>query len=73
VIVTPCSSLCHLLTLDDQVAAFRCAYDNLAPGGRFVVDVTMAELVSYTDSFRSPAREVVEIDLDTFEAEQRHA
>ncbi len=68
-IVTPCSSLCHLLTLDDQLAAFRCAYDSLAPGGRFVVDVAMAEFVNYTDSFRSPAREVVEIDLDTFDEE----
>lgn len=70
VIVTPCSSFCHLLTLDDQLAAFRCAYDNLAPGGCLIVDVTMADLSRYADSFRAPAaREVVEIDLDTFEAE----
>jgi SAM-dependent methyltransferase len=69
VIVTPCSSFCHLLTLDDQLAAFHCAYDNLASGGRFIVDVTMADLSRYVDSFRSPAREVVEIDLDTFDEE----
>lgn len=68
-IVTPCSSICHLLTLDDQLAAFRCAFGNLTPGGRFIVDVTMADLGGYTDSFRSPAREVMEIDLDTFEEE----
>lgn len=67
VIVTPCSSVCHLLTLEDQLAAWRRAYDNLVPGGRFVVDVTMADLGGYADSFRSPAREIVEIDLDTFE------
>lgn len=67
VIITPCSSFCHLLTLDDQLAAFRSAYANLAPGGRFIVDVTMADLGGYTDSFRSPPREVVEIDLDTFD------
>lgn len=70
-IVTPCSSMCHLLTLEDQLAAWRQAYDNLVPGGRFVVDVTMPNLGSYVDSFRSPAREVVEIDLDTFEPETK--
>jgi SAM-dependent methyltransferase len=67
VLLTPCSSVCHLLTLDDQLAAWRCAYDNLAPGGRFLVDVVMPDLGVYADSFRSPPREVVEIDLDTFD------
>lgn len=67
VILTPCSSVCHLLTLDDQLAAWRCAYVNLAPGGRLLVDVTMPDLGGYADSFRAPAREVVEIDLDTFD------
>ncbi len=66
-IVTPCSSVCHLLTLEDQIAAWRSAFENLAPGGRFVVDVTMADLAGYADSFRSPRREIVEIDLDTYE------
>lgn len=67
VIVTPCSSICHLLSLDDQLAAWRCAYDNLRPGGRFIVDVAMPDYGSYGDSFKSPARELVEIDLDTFD------
>ena len=66
-IVTPCSSVCHLLTLDDQIAAWRAAFENLTPGGRFVVDVAMADLAAYSDSYRSPARELVEIDLDTFD------
>lgn len=66
-IVTPCSSVCHLLSLEDQLAAWRCAWENLAPGGRFVVDVAAADLSAYADSFRSPPREVVEIDLDTFD------
>jgi SAM-dependent methyltransferase len=66
-IVTPCSSVCHLLTLDDQLAAWRTAFDNLAPGGRFIVDVAMPDLSAYADSFRRPPREVVEIDLDTYE------
>lgn len=66
-ILTPCSSVCHLLTLEDQLAAWRCAYQNLVPGGRFIVDVTMPDLSAYADSLRQPPRELVEIDLDTFE------
>ena len=66
-ILTPCSSVCHLLTLEDQLATWRSAYDNLVPGGRFIVDVTMPDLSAYADSFRSPPRELVEIDLDTFD------
>lgn len=66
-IVTPCSSVCHLLTLEDQLAAWRCAYDNLVPGGRFCVDVATADLGSYTDSWHHPPHEWVEIDLDTFD------
>jgi hypothetical protein len=53
--------------LEDQLAAWRCAYENLRPGGRFVVDVTMPDQGTYADSFRHPAREIVEIDLDTYE------
>lgn len=68
-ILTPCSSVCHLLTLDDQIAAWRNAYENLKPGGRFVVDVTMPDLASYADSFHRPPREVVEVDLDTYDEE----
>jgi SAM-dependent methyltransferase len=66
-IVTPCSSVCHLLTLEDQRAAWECAHHNLVPGGRFVVDVATGDLGAYADSFRAPAREIVEIDLDTFD------
>lgn len=66
-IITPCSSVCHLLTLEDQLAAWGSAYTNLSPGGRFVVDVTMADLGAYADSFRRPARELVELDLDTYD------
>ena len=66
-IVTPCSSMCHLLTLEDQLAAWRSAYQNLFAGGRFVVDVTMADLGNYAESFHSPPRELVEVDLDTFD------
>jgi hypothetical protein len=66
-IVTPCSSVSHLLTLEDQIAAWKCAFQNLVPGGRYIVDVAMADLGGYAESFRWPSRELVEIDLDTFD------
>jgi hypothetical protein len=63
-VIAPCSSLSHLLTLDDQIAAWRSAFDNLAPGGRFVADVTMPDLAACADSMRTPPRALVELDID---------
>ena len=70
-IVVPCSSVCHLLGLDDQLAAWGRAHANLVPGGRFVVDVVMPDLAVYADSLRQPPRALVEIDSDTSDAEGR--
>ena len=64
-ILVPCSSLSHLLTLEDQVAAWTRAHDNLAVGGRFVVDLTMPSLGVYADSMQTPPRTLLEIDIDT--------
>ena len=63
-VIAPCSSLSHLLTLDDQIAAWRCAWDSLAHGGRFVVDLTMPNLAAYADAMQTPPRAFVEIDVD---------
>lgn len=64
-VIAPCASLSHLLTLDDQIAAWRCAWNNLTGGGRFVVDLTMPNLAAYADSMQTPPRTFVEIDVDT--------
>lgn len=64
-IVAPCSSLSHLLSLDEQIAAWRSALTNLTPGGRFVADLSMPNLATYADSMQTPPRAVVEIDIDT--------
>jgi SAM-dependent methyltransferase len=64
-VIAPCSSLAHLLALDDQIAAWRCAWDNLVAGGRFVVDLTMPNLAAYADSMQTPPRTFLEIDIDT--------
>jgi hypothetical protein len=63
-VIAPCSSLSHLLALDDQIAACHCAWDSLADGGRFVVDLTMPNLAAYADSMQTPPRAFVEIDID---------
>jgi len=64
-IIAPCSSLSHLLTVDDQIAAWRCAFANLVEGGRFVADLTMPNLAVYAYSMQTPPRAFVEIDVDT--------
>jgi SAM-dependent methyltransferase len=63
-VIAPCSSLSHLLMLDEQIAAWQCAYDNLRAGGRFVVDLTMPNLPAYADSMQTPPRTLVEVDVD---------
>jgi SAM-dependent methyltransferase len=63
-IIIPCSSLSHVLELEDQIAVFRQCYENLTPGGRFIVEVTMPNLAAYADSFSVPPRTPLEIDLD---------
>ena len=68
-IVAPCSSLCHLDTLDAQRAAWACAFSNLTPGGRFVVDVAMATLPVYAESMQTPPRSTLELDNDTTDPE----
>jgi SAM-dependent methyltransferase len=68
-VITPCSSLSHLLTLDDQLAAWACARSNLVPGGRFVADLTMPNLPVYAESMQTPPRTTLEIDIDTTDPE----
>lgn len=68
-IVTPCSSMSHVLGLDEQLATWRQARENLNPGGRFVVDVSTPDVASFADSARTPTRALVEIDRDTTDPE----
>jgi SAM-dependent methyltransferase len=63
-IVVPCASISHLLGLQDQLDVWRQAFQNLAPGGRFVVETVMPSFSAYADSFSNPPRTLVEIDRD---------
>ena len=63
-IVVPCSTMAHVLELEDQLQVWRAAHDSLVAGGRFVVDLTMPNLTAYADSMASPPRALVEMDID---------
>lgn len=63
-VIVPCGTLSHLLSLDDQLSAWRTAWDNLAPGGRFVVDLAMPDLVAFADSLQTPPRILLQMDID---------
>jgi SAM-dependent methyltransferase len=63
-IIVPCGSISHLLDLQDQLDAWRQAFQNLAPAGRFVVETVMPNFSAYVDSFLNPPRTLVEIDRD---------
>lgn len=72
-VVCPCSSLSHLLKLEDQIATWRTAWKNLSPGGCFVVAEQMANLPVLAESQQSPPRAVLEIDSDTSRSNGREA
>jgi len=65
VILTPGSSMRHVLTLEDQLAVWRAAWDNLLPGGRFVVDVASPDLPACASAAQVPARKVLDLDTDS--------
>jgi hypothetical protein len=66
-IVVPCSSISHLLTLQDQLALWNQCRRNLKPGGRFLVEITMPNMAIFADSFNVPPRALVEIDVDKWD------
>jgi SAM-dependent methyltransferase len=66
-IVIPCSSISHLLSLQDQIAVWKNAHQNLGSGGRFLVDVTMPNMAAFADSFSVPARTPLEVDIDNYD------
>jgi ubiquinone/menaquinone biosynthesis C-methylase UbiE len=64
VVLITCSSITHLLSLEDQLATWRGAAAVLRPGGRLVVDVTMPNLRAFAESLQMPPRALLEVDLD---------
>jgi SAM-dependent methyltransferase len=68
-VLVACSSITHLQSIDDQLALWTNAFDQLEPGGRFVVDITVPDLSAYAESLRTPPRAVTETDLDQTDPE----
>jgi hypothetical protein len=66
-ILIPASSITHVLGLEDQLAVWKACHDNLRPGGRLLVEVTMPNMASFADSFSVPPRTPVEIDIDNID------
>jgi SAM-dependent methyltransferase len=66
-VVTPCSSVTHLLSLQDQLTVWKLCRSNLAQNGRFVVEVMMPNMAVFADSFQVPVRTPVEVDIDKFD------
>ena len=63
----PCSSISHVLNLEDQIAVWKTAYRNLVPDGRFVVETTMPNMAAFADSFSVPPRTTLEVDVDNYD------
>lgn len=66
-VIAPCGTLSHLLSIQDQLQALTNVRTNLAPGGRFAADVQMAELGILAESLHGPPRAILQIDNDTQE------
>lgn len=64
-IVAPCSTLCHLLTIEDQLRVWHTASQNLNIGGHFVADVSTADFAILAESLQNPPRAIVQLDSDT--------
>lgn len=64
-VIAPCSTLCHLLVIEDQLLVWRNASLNLNVGGRFVADVSTADFAILAESLQNPPRAVVQLDSDT--------
>lgn len=64
-VIAPCSTLCHALTIEDQLNAWRNAFLNVNNGGHFIADVSTAEFGLFAESLQNPPRATVQIDSDT--------
>jgi len=66
-IMIPASSITHVHSLEDQLSVWRTCRNNLLPGGRLLVEVTMPNMASFAESFRVPPRTPVEVDIDNID------
>lgn len=64
-IIAPCSALCHLLAIEDQLRVWQTSSLNLNIGGRFIADVSTADFTILAESVQNPPRAILQLDSDT--------
>jgi trans-aconitate methyltransferase len=65
-VVVPCGSVAHLVTMADRLRTWSNVYTLLRAGGSFAVDVRMPDLATLADSQRLPPRAPLLMDVDGF-------
>lgn len=70
-VICPFNSLQHLPSIDDQLAALRCIYDAIAPGGRFIFDVFVPRFDVICDTYGEWTTERVRYDERSHEYHSR--
>lgn len=68
-ILSPCAATSHLLSLEDQLAAWRNARANLIADGQFTVVENMPDYLNLADSMHHPPRLNLLLDGDSYESE----
>ncbi|WP_226011989.1 class I SAM-dependent methyltransferase [Halomicrobium salinisoli] len=67
----PFNAVQHALTVEDQLALFRCVADVLAPGGRFVFDVFVPSFEIICEGYGDWETETVQFDGESHEFRTR--
>lgn len=60
----PFNSISHLYEIEQQLGAFKNTYDHLAPGGRFVVDVSLPDIDYLSNALNRPSHVYLEDEID---------
>lgn len=63
-IFLPFNSISHLYEIEQQLGAFKNTYDHLAPGGRFVVDVSLPDIDYLSNALNRPSNVYLEDEID---------
>jgi SAM-dependent methyltransferase len=63
-IFLPFNSLSHLYEIEQQLSAFTRTYDHLAPGGRFVVDVSLPDIDYLSNALNRPSHIYLEDEIE---------
>ena len=57
------NTILHLSSLEDRLGAFRCAYQRVSPGGRFIVDIFNTSVLVLANVQEASARRDVDRDV----------